>query len=309
MAMASLFISSSPSFTLSPKTYTKYHTAYFLKPFSIKASFTSVDQQPTISLADKQPFPFKANSWQWKFQDKFLTIYYEEHGKESPEPTKNILMLPSISDVSTVEEWRSVAGNIVQRVGKINWRAVIVDWPGLGYSDRPKLDYNVDVMEKFLTDFVSAPDSPMMHSGKDLVVFGGGACTHNYSLCCKEGSAEASSHCCCCAHLGWSSSYCVWSRFHHGNEVPAAKGQLKDPRSWLDDLLIAELPSQNEMGARFAPAAFLTGLLDPVQSQEEFLELFADLDGKVPALVLSTKEFSEEVQGSNASTQRRQRGQ
>lgn len=75
-------------------------------------------------------------------------------------------MLPSISDVSTVEEWRSVAGNIVQRASKINWRAVIVDWPGLGYSDRPKLDYNVDVMEKFLRDFISAPDGPMKHFGE-----------------------------------------------------------------------------------------------------------------------------------------------
>jgi hypothetical protein len=62
MAMDSLFISSSPSFTLPPKTYTKYQTAYFLKPFSLKAASTSVDQQPTISLADKQPSPFKVRA-------------------------------------------------------------------------------------------------------------------------------------------------------------------------------------------------------------------------------------------------------
>ncbi len=41
-------------------------------------------------------------------------------------------------------------------------------------------------------------------------------------------------------------------------------------------------------GARFAPAAFLTGLLDPVRSREEFLSLFAELEGKVPVLVLSS---------------------
>jgi hypothetical protein len=41
-------------------------------------------------------------------------------------------------------------------------------------------------------------------------------------------------------------------------------------------------------GARFAPAAFLTGLLDPVQSREEFLQLFANLKGEVPVLVVST---------------------
>jgi len=42
-------------------------------------------------------------------------------------------------------------------------------------------------------------------------------------------------------------------------------------------------------GARYLPAAFLTGQLDPVTSREEFLELFAALEGKTPVLVLSTK--------------------
>lgn len=37
------------------------------------------------------------------------------------------------------------------------------------------------------------------------------------------------------------------------------------------------------------PAAFLTGLLDPVNSREEFLQLFADLEGKLPLLVVSTE--------------------
>lgn len=41
-------------------------------------------------------------------------------------------------------------------------------------------------------------------------------------------------------------------------------------------------------GARYVPAAFLTGLLDPVKTREEFLQLFADLEGKVPVLVVST---------------------
>lgn len=95
-----------------------------------------------------------------------MNIYYEEHHKGSDEPCKNILMIPTISDVSTVEEWRSVAKDIAGRDGKVNYRTAIVDWPGLGYSDRPKLDYNADVMEKFLVDFINAPDSPVNNSGK-----------------------------------------------------------------------------------------------------------------------------------------------
>lgn len=109
---------------------------------------------------------FQTNNWQWKFKDESVNIYYEEHEKESTEPTKNILMIPTISDVSTVEEWRLVAKDIVQQVGKVNWRATIIDWPGLGYSDRPKLDFNADVMEKFLVDFINSPNSPISSFGE-----------------------------------------------------------------------------------------------------------------------------------------------
>lgn len=109
---------------------------------------------------------FQTNNWQWKFKDNTINIYYEEHEKYNNDSSKNILMVPTISDVSTVEEWRSVARDIVQRVGKFNWRATIVDWPGLGYSDRPKLEYNADVMEKFLVDFINAPDGPINGLGE-----------------------------------------------------------------------------------------------------------------------------------------------
>ncbi|KAF6171860.1 hypothetical protein GIB67_007381 [Kingdonia uniflora] len=77
-----------------------------------------------------------------------------------------ILMIPTISDVSTVAEWRLVAKDIVQRDGNVNWRTIIVDWPGLGYSDRPKIDYNAEVMEKFLVDFINAADGPLQQSGE-----------------------------------------------------------------------------------------------------------------------------------------------
>lgn len=80
-------------------------------------------------------------------------------------------MMPTISDVSTVEEWRLVAEEIVGKNDGVNWSATIVDWPGLGYSDRPKLDYNADVMEKFLVDFISAPDSPIASSASGGGIF------------------------------------------------------------------------------------------------------------------------------------------
>ena len=75
-------------------------------------------------------------------------------------------MIPTISDVSTVEEWRVVAKDIVTRKGELSYRATIVDWPGLGYSDRPSLNYNADVRENFLGQLLHSPNSPGADAGK-----------------------------------------------------------------------------------------------------------------------------------------------
>ncbi|KAG5227164.1 alpha/beta-hydrolase superfamily protein [Salix suchowensis] len=284
---------------LSLPKLTQNINSLLFKPFSIKASSTSVDQQPTISLADKQPFPFKLAM---EIPGQVLTIYYEEHGKESPEPTKNILMLPSISDVSTVEEWRSVAGNIVQRVGKINWRAVIVDWP----------DYNVDVMEKFLTDFISAPDSPVKHLvRKDLVVFGGGHAPTITLCAAKKGLLKLAAI--AAVAPTWAGPLPIvfgrdstmetryrllrdslrtpgvgWMMYNMLVSNEKAIGSqyrshvYANPENVTREVVDSRIALTKREGARYAPAAFLTGLLDPVKSQEEFLELFADLDGNSP---------------------------
>lgn len=61
-----------------------------------------------------------------------------------------------------------------------------------------------------------------------------------------------------------------------------------DPNNVTPNIVETRYALTKRKGARFVPAAFLTGLLDPVQSQEEFLALFSALDGKVPIFVVST---------------------
>lgn len=61
-----------------------------------------------------------------------------------------------------------------------------------------------------------------------------------------------------------------------------------DPDNVTPSIIESRYALTKRKGARFVPAAFLTGLLDPVQSRDEFLALFAELDGKIPVLVLST---------------------
>lgn len=62
-----------------------------------------------------------------------------------------------------------------------------------------------------------------------------------------------------------------------------------NPENVTSSIIESRYALTKQKGARYVPASFLTGLLDPVQSREDFLELFANLEGKIPALVVSTE--------------------
>ncbi|PWA35841.1 alpha/beta-Hydrolases superfamily protein [Artemisia annua] len=281
------------------------------KSLTVKASSTSLDY-----AVDKSSVSSKTGDWQWKFKDNSIKIHYEEHGNDSNGPSKNILMMPTISDVSTVEEWRLVAKDIVERSGNVNWRTTIVDWPGLGYSDRPKLDYNADVMESFLVDLILAQDSPIS-SSEDLVIVGGGHAATLAIRAAKKGLVKPTAI--AAVAPTWSGPLPIV--FGRDSKTESRYGLLRETLrapavGWMMyNMLVSnkksiqsqynshvyadstnvtpaiiesryELTKQN--GARYVPAAFLTGLLDPVKTREEFLELFEGLEGKLPVLVVST---------------------
>lgn len=316
---AAFFPSSSPSLTLPCKIHKPFYSQsfYFLKPFTVKAS-TTLDYS-NVSVGDKTPSPSKTSNWQWKFKDNYINIYYEEHvNRENPDPPKNILMMPTISDVSTVEEWRSVARGIVERVGEVNWRATIVDWPGLGYSDRPKIEYNADVLEKFLVDLINAPNGPVSDSENNLVVFGGGHAATITVRAAKKGLVKPVVI--AAVAPTWAGPLPIvfgrdssmetrygllrgtlrtpavgWIMYNMlvSNEK-AIESQYKshvyaNPENVTPGIIESRYALTKRQGARYLPAAFLTGVLDPVQSREEFLELFANLEGKTPVLVVSAK--------------------
>lgn len=252
-----------------------------------------------------------------------MNIHFEEHkkneSKNQQQPTKEILMIPTISDVSTVEEWREVAKDIVGRDGTVNYRATIVDWPGLGYSDRPKLDYNADVMEKFFVDLVNSPDGPLSssNSDQDLVVFGGGHAATIAVRAATKGLVKPTAI--AAVTPTWAGPLPIvfgrdsnmetrygflrgtlrapavgWMMYNVlvSNEK-AIESQYKshvyaNPENVTPSIVESRYALTKRNGARYVPAAFLTGLLDPVKSREEFIELFAKLEGEVPVLVVST---------------------
>ncbi|RLM86302.1 uncharacterized protein C2845_PM04G13220 [Panicum miliaceum] len=255
--------------------------------------------------------------WEWKFEDKPINIYYEEHEQGTSENVKNILMIPTISDVSTVEEWRVVAKDIVGRKGELGYRATIVDWPGLGYSDRPSLNYNADVMESFLVQLMNSPNSPVANADDELVIVGGGHAATIAVRAAGKGLIRPSA----IAAVGptWAGPLPIV--FGRGSDMETRYGLLRgtlrvpaigwmmynvlvsneksiqsqykshvyaNPENVTPDIIESRYELTKRKGARYVPAAFLTGLLDPVQSREEFVQLFAKLDGDVPVLIVST---------------------
>ncbi|KAK7388942.1 hypothetical protein VNO78_23771 [Psophocarpus tetragonolobus] len=318
MVLSATFMpSSSPKLTLYAKIRGPFypHSVRLLNPFKIRAS-TTLDYS-NVSANDKSS-PLKTSNWQWKFKDNLVNIYYEEHIKECPEPSQNILMMPTISDVSTVEEWRLAAGDIVQRSGNVNWRATIVDWPGLGYSDRPKMDYNADVLEKFLVDFINSPNGPIKQPENDLIIFGGGHAASIVARAAKKGLVKPKAI--AAVAPTWAGPLPIvfgrdssmetrygllrgtlkapavgWMMYNMlvSNEK-AIQSQYKshvyaNPDNVTPGIVESRYALTKRKGARYLPAAFLTGQLDPVTSREEFLELFAALEGKTPVLVVSTE--------------------
>ncbi|XWS37358.1 hypothetical protein CRYUN_Cryun19dG0036100 [Craigia yunnanensis] len=296
------------------------------------------------------------------YKDNVIHTYYEEHEKESTDPPKNVLMIPTISDVNTVEEWRAVAKDIVGRSGKVNWRATIVDWPGLGYSSRPKMDYDADVMEKFVVDFINKKSSPAlrvlivnsMERGSDkcrlkevsliflfllgfrnafflnicvhfylfalndLVVFGGGHAATIAVRAAKKGLVKPKAIAAVAPTwdgplpivFGQDSSMQTRYGLLRGtlrapaigwmmyNMLVSNEGAIQsqhkshvyaNPKNVTQEIVQSRYKLTTKKGSRYVPAAFLTGLLDPVNSREEFLELFANLEGKMSVLVVSTE--------------------
>ncbi|KAH7331407.1 hypothetical protein KP509_20G031500 [Ceratopteris richardii] len=264
----------------------------------------------------------QSKTWTWKRDQMKLNISYEEHvcSEISDGPLQTLILLPSISDVSTTEEWRQVAFKLLGRDGS-RWRIVIVDWPGFGLSDRPRMEYTADVMEGFLKDFLTSSDSPISMSVLErppAIVGAGHAATlamravkkglinaqaivavaptwagpmpivfgrepdmeSRYNL--LRGSLQAPA-------LGW-----MMYNFMVSSPDNIRKQYLShvyaDPNNVTPSLLESRLALTKREGARFAPAAFLTGLLDPVTSREDFLSLVADLEGKSSVLIAAASQ-------------------
>ncbi|MEM8638217.1 MAG: alpha/beta hydrolase [Cyanobacteria bacterium P01_G01_bin.54] len=216
-------------------------------------------------------------TWQWQGQS--LQIAYESLGNGPP-----LLLLPPFSTVSTRAEVAPLAKLLAQ-----NYQAITLDWPGFGDSDRPPIAYQPELLQAFLTDFVRAQFSapiPVIAAGHaagyvlklaqqntwskialvaptwqgPLAVMGAPAVVRSglCNLVRSPGLGQA------LYYLNTRPAFLKWMYRRH---------VFADPERLTSELMAERYEGTQKAGARYGPAAFVTGTLDPVATQADWLAL------------------------------------
>jgi pimeloyl-ACP methyl ester carboxylesterase len=230
-------------------------------------------------------------TFQWQWQNQSFAIAYETRGSDSP-----VLLLPAFSTVSTRGEMQGIAEQLAT-----HFQVVAMDWLGFGQSDRPALDYQPALYSQLLQDFLHAQfDQPV------AVVAAGHAAGYAMQVALQT-------------PCPWSKMVLVaptWKgplrvmgaptpvrnavrelvrspgigeALYTLNTAPAFLKFMYRQHVYVDaNKLTTEFMQQKyditqHSGGRYAPAAFVTGTLDPMQDHGEFLQIGRSLS--VPTLI------------------------
>lgn len=228
-------------------------------------------------------------SWAWAQQS--IAIAYDTCGQGD-----SVLLLPALSTVSSREEMAGVAERLASQ-----FQVTTVDLPGFGESSRLPLTYEPELYRQFLKAFVEstfgraiavvaaghsagyvlqlAPQhlwskivlvaptwrGPLPTMGASLAVAGA---VRNLVRSPLIGPA-----------LYWANTTPGFLKLMYGRHV------YRDAARLTPEFIAHKRNITQQPGARFAPAAFVTGGLDPVGSRDEFLALVQAVD--VPILAIA----------------------
>ncbi|MBE9016407.1 alpha/beta hydrolase [Chroococcidiopsis sp. CCALA 051] len=249
----------------------------------------------STDLASTQPASVmggEVREFPWSWQGQSLKLVYETLGQGTP-----VLLLPAFSTVSTRGEMAQLA-----KLLSPHFQAVALDWIGFGVSSRLPLDYRPELYQQLLKDFVNSTfQTPI------IVIAAGHAAGYAMQLAATQ--PQAFSKIVLVAPT-WRGPLTVMGvnkqvagtvrqavrspvlgqalykmnttpgflRYMYGSHVYADKTKL------TDEFIQQKWEITQQPGARFAPAAFVTGNLDPVQQRQDFLNWFQSLS--IPVLVV-----------------------
>ena len=231
----------------------------------------------SIPLSKVGCFGGEVKEYLWSWQGQQLRVVYETLGKGKP-----VLLLPAFSTVSTRGEMGSLA-----KLLSSEFQAVAVDWLGFGQSSRLPLDYRPQLYHQFLDDFVKN-----VFNTQIAVVAAGHAAGYVMQLAATK---AAFSQIVLLAPT-WRGPLTVMGAnrqiaktvrlavrspifgqvLYKLNTTPSFLRLMYQRHVYTDaskltpDFIQHKWQITQQSGARFAPAAFVTGNLDPVQNQADF---------------------------------------
>jgi pimeloyl-ACP methyl ester carboxylesterase len=228
----------------------------------------------------------------WSYQGQTFPIACETLGQGSP-----VLLLPAFSTVSTREEMWGLAERLAPR-----FQVFAIDWLGFGQSARPGLDYQRSLYRTLLQDFVSevfntpiavvaaghaagyvmqlAPQQPSPWSKIVLI-----APTWRGPLPTMGASASVAG-----IVRGLVRSPLLGQVLYKLNTTPSFLSWMyrrhvyTDAKKLTPEFIQHKHQITQQSGARFAPAAFVTGALDPALNRDDFLAEFREL--AIPVMVV-----------------------
>ena len=229
----------------------------------------------------------------WSWENQPITVVYETLGEGTP-----VILLPAFSTVSTRSEMRGIAERLSSQ-----FQVVALDWPGFGESDRLPLDYSSALYRQFLPDFVKDIfDSPI------AVVAAGHAA--GYAMHLAQKTPQSVSRIVLVAPtwrgplptMGVNQQVSGMVRqlvrspifgqvLYQMNTTPSFLRLMYKRHVYIDNAQLTPNFIANKRqitqqpGARYAPAAFVTGVIDAVQERADFLAYFQPLPVPVKVII------------------------
>ncbi|MBW4666716.1 MAG: alpha/beta hydrolase [Cyanomargarita calcarea GSE-NOS-MK-12-04C] len=217
----------------------------------------------------------------WSWQKQQIRVVYETLGAGSP-----LLLLPAFSSVSMRSEMAELA-----KLLSPHFQVVAVDYPGFGESSRPSLDYRPEIYHQFLEDFVKS----IFNTSVAAIAAGHAA---SYVLQLAQKLPTVFSRIVLVAPT-WRGplptmgakpqiagmvrelvrSPIIGQTIYKLNTAPSflswmySRHVFTDAAKLTPDFINEKWQSTQQPGGRFAPAAFVTGNLDAVRNQDDFLAL------------------------------------
>jgi pimeloyl-ACP methyl ester carboxylesterase len=244
------------------------------------------------SPSDRFSLTGKVERYSWNFSGKQYQVVYETSGQGKP-----ILLLPAMSTVSSRSEMQGIASILATK-----YEVTVLDWLGFGESSCPSVDYNPVLFQQLLQDFVKFLGNRAM-----IVITAGHAA--GYALKLAQEQPDLVSKLILVAPT-WQGplrvmglpeglrngvknlvrSPLLGQSLYYLNTTPSFLRLMYQRHVYVDATkLTSEFIAQKRQitakkGGRYAPAAFVTGAIDPVTSRAEFLHLLSSLS--IPRLII-----------------------